>query len=404
MSYLDNKADPCIDKGQPLSVACSGNTFQVMNLFETQLYNIIDINISLSNEKIIISLKFNEEVTINAQSRFRFHLCHERAIYNIVLLNFLKGNVCGSQAIINNNLELKANIDYQNIESFICRNHLLRQLIDAPEHFCFFDIIVNATMPYEAHSIDFYIPLNSHEYVGDVIDALQFNTLTLLHLHKNQARRIYLNDAEHYPLILEKDSDELFSVESIHSEKTDIYPYYLFHEQSVLTYMLHYNNLVSPTIEFHYSDKFRVGSVDVECICCSHFEFDQIEQISNLDENIIFSAVSSHSMKRMHYDDRLLLVERFMDIHFGNVAELSSIQLFFDLLIEKDNALFRLRNHISGIKTSRVSDSFIICLHVLIAEQGDEYLFAYVCNVLQRFINYNFTNMLNYRVDYKVLK
>ncbi|QGP54370.1 hypothetical protein PsalMR5_02310 [Piscirickettsia salmonis] len=78
--------------------------------------------------------------------------------------------------------------------------------------------------------------------------------------------------------------------------------------------------------------------------------------------------------------------------------------MFFDLLVEKDSLFFALRKRMIRTEVTRISDTFVICLHVLIGDVRDERLFAYLCKVLQRFINYNFTNMLNYRVVYKTLK
>ncbi|ODN41649.1 hypothetical protein [Piscirickettsia litoralis] len=104
--------------------------------------------------------------------------------------------------VINNNLEFKAHLDVQNIDSSLCRNQTLRQLVHSPQHFCFFDIKVNIATPYKAKIIDFYIELSSYECIGDIINHLQFNVLTLLGLHYAHASRIYLNDADHYPILL----------------------------------------------------------------------------------------------------------------------------------------------------------------------------------------------------------
>ncbi|WP_235603499.1 hypothetical protein [Piscirickettsia litoralis] len=190
----------------------------------------------------------------------------------------------------------------------------------------------------------------------------------------------------------------------IKSQTTDIYPRYLFHDSAAMSYTLHYESFSKPTIEFHYAQSQQVDWLDIECLCHTELVQSDIDQVVDVDEKATFLSLSTCTAKYMNYDDRQVLVERLMDINFGNIADLSSIQLFFDLLVDKESFIFPLRKRIIHTETTRISDTFLICLHVLVSEMNDEYLFVYLCKVLQRFINYNFTNMLNYRVVYKVLK
>ncbi|MGJ3500035.1 hypothetical protein PsalN5692_01873 [Piscirickettsia salmonis] len=412
LNYLEssnNGAISSINKGQGLMVSGMDETYEAMNVFESPLYDLTKVNYSFNNEKIIISLEFNQDVTVNAESRFRFYLQHEEAIETVAAFSFLKTSVCGSQVIINQDLEFKAYLDCQNIDSLVCRNQLLRQMLHSPEHFCFFDLMINVATPYLTRQLDFYIELNSYDCVGEVVQHLEWNALTLLGVYPRHANRIYLNnDIDCYPLLFDDDHSDFFKLLRIHHQDSDIYPRYLFHDYSALNYTLHYESFSKPLLELHYTgvdDKTAApGFIDIECLCFTDLLIQEIEQVADVEEKAIFLPVATQPAKLMNYDDRQVIVERFMAINFGNVTDLNSIQVFFDLLVEKDSLFFGLRKRMIRTEVTRISDTFVICLHVLIGDVLDEHLFAYLCKVLQRFINYNFTNMLNYRVVYKTLK
>ncbi|WP_235603500.1 hypothetical protein [Piscirickettsia litoralis] len=214
LNQLDGESTYRVNKNQALIASGNDEAYEVMNLFGASLYDIKSVHYSFNNEKMMISLEFNEEIVVNAESRFRFYLHHTEAMENVIALSFLKGNVCGSQAILNHDLEFKSHIDYQNIDSLMCRNQILRQMTHNPQHFCFFDLLVSVATPYKAHSIDFYIELNSYERIGDVIHHLQFNALTLLGLHQLPASRIYLNDADYYPILFSQQRSNFFETDA----------------------------------------------------------------------------------------------------------------------------------------------------------------------------------------------